>query len=111
MGRKKTQIKTPPNLKQAGKTLWGWLNEIAESDDLEAVRPAAVELCQITDRLAEVRGQIAIDGVLVNARKNSLLDVEIKLSGQLAKLWRVLGLADGAEASRRPVGRPPESER
>lgn len=100
--------KTSKTLKTAGRRLRQWLDEQCETEGAE---PLVTELCKIADRLAEVRAQIAKDGVAPAGKKNPLLDIEIKLSGMFTKTWRTLGLADKEPEVRRPVGRPPNSER
>jgi hypothetical protein len=96
-------------LNTAGRKLWTWLEETC--DNVADAAPAVAELCEVTNRLHEVRDAIRKQGVTVEGRKNPLLDVEIKLSAQWVKLWRALGLADKPDEQRRPLGRPPESER
>lgn len=98
----------------AGAKLWAWLE--AQIENLEELRPLAVEICVVADRLEQVRTAIAEQGLTVCAArgrttKNSLLDVELKLSKALAGLWRSMGLADKSSENpddvvRRPVGRP-----
>jgi hypothetical protein len=107
---KRPITRAPNDFKKAGKELWKWLDDMA--DNVDECGPAVLELCRIADRLAEVRSRIATDGLIdEKGRRNPLTDLEIKLSGQFGKLWRILGLADKADAAKRPVGRPPESER
>ena len=99
---------------KAGARLWVWLDE--QFQNIEAVRPLATEICIISERLEEVRTKIGEQGLTVSAArgrtaKNGLLDVELKLSKQIAALWKGLGLADkppedAPVGSGRPVGRP-----
>jgi hypothetical protein len=99
----------PKHLRSDGRRLWAWLQSAFDgSDDLW---PLATELCQIADRLGEVREQIRKDGVWVNGRKNPLIDIECKLSAQFTKLWRTAGLADKPDVEKRPVGRPTNFDR
>ena len=104
------KMKLPADLGADGRRLFAWLDEIA---DIAAAEPLVVELCRIADRLGEVRAKLSSQGVTVTGArgrpaKNPLCDVELKLSGQYAKLWRALGLADKTpDDSRRSVGRPP----
>ena len=96
-----------------GRRLYRWLME--EVEGAESCRPLTEELCRVADRLEEVRGKIAVQGLTVSAArgrsaKNGLLDVEIKLSGQYSKLWKTLGLADKPEVEKQPVGRPAGSD-
>jgi hypothetical protein len=101
--------RAPKGLGTAGKALWEWIVETC--DHIEGTEPAAEELCRIKDRLHQVRDAINRQGVSTRGKKNTLLDVEIKLSAQFLKTWRTLGLADKPDETKRPVGRPPESER
>ena len=96
-------------LKTAGRKLRTWLEE--NCDNIADAAPAVAELCEMTNRLHEVRDAIAQEGVTIGGKKHPLLDVEIKLSGQWVKLWRALGLADKPDGTKRPVGRPTEMER
>jgi len=80
-----------------GAKLWLWLMSAVEGAD--SCMPLVVELCRIADRLEEVRAKLALQGLTVSgvrgrSAKNGLLDVELKLSGQFAKIWKTLGLAD-----------------
>jgi hypothetical protein len=104
---RRTTTKPPADLKKPGRDLWRW---IADEFTVEDSLPLVAELCRVADRLAEVRASIAEDGVGDSEKRNPLLDSEMKLSGQLGKLWRVLGLADKPEPMKRPVGRPPAHE-
>jgi hypothetical protein len=98
----------PKDLGKPGRELWNWLADSTEGDGTE---PLEVELCKLADRLAEVRLAIKA-GTLQDekGRKNQLLDIEIKLSGQFMRVWRTLGLADD-DTPKNPVGRPPEFDR
>jgi hypothetical protein len=95
-----------------GQKLWAWLTTSGEIEGIEGCQPLAIELCRLADRLEEVRSKIASQGLYVSGSrgrpaKNPLIDIEVKLSGQFAKVWRVLGLADKPVEQRLPVGRPP----
>ena len=97
-----------------GRRLWAWLHESCEG--IDSCQPLVMELCKMSDRLAEVRQKIAAQGLSVSGArgrtaKNPLLDMEVKLSKQFQVLWRSLGLADAPQEERRPVGRPCASDR
>src|SRR4051794_13672761 len=106
-----SDFEAPEGLKPGGDgaRLWAWLHSSVEG--AETCGPMVEELCRIADRLAEVRLKIAqqgltISGVRGRSAKNPLLDIEIKLSGQLAKLWKTLGLSDKPDQDSLPIGRP-----
>jgi hypothetical protein len=80
----------PPELGPAGRELWAWLTD---NFTITGAEPLASELCAIVDRLAQVREAIKAAG-LSGAAGRSLLNAEVKLSGQLMRIWRTLGLAD-----------------
>ncbi len=103
---------TPEELKPSGEgaRLWQWLTENA--DGVMESRPLVIELCQIADRLHEVRVKLAQQGLTVSAARgriaaNPLLGTETRLLKQYENLWRTIGLADEAAEEKRPVGRPP----
>ena len=100
--------KAVKGLKAAGKELYNWIQSQYDAASMEQHAPLVRELCELADRLAEVRASIAKQGVsTADGKKNPLLDTEIKLSAMFTKDWRVLGLADRDAAAPRPVGRPP----
>lgn len=101
-------MKPPTGLQKPGRDLWRW---IVEQGDIDGCEPMVNELCRLQDRLHQVRESISSEGVWLDGKKNPLVDVEMKVSGQFAKVWRLLGLADRDEAPKRPPGRPPDSER
>jgi hypothetical protein len=97
----------------AGAELWQWLE--AEVEEIERARPLALELCRIAQRLSDIRAKLAVQGLTVagvrgRSVRNPLMDSELRLSAQYAKLWRALGLSVAApgDATKpaRPVGRP-----
>jgi hypothetical protein len=91
------------------KRLLRWLEENFETS---GAQPLIDEMLSIVNRLAQIRRQIRKDGIVTaDGRRNLMVDQELKLSAQLVKIWRTLGLADKADEERRPAGRPPESER
>lgn len=101
-------MKPPKELKPPGKALW---NSVLDFADIAGCEPLLAELCKIADRLHQVREQIAEDGLVdEDGKKHTLADLETRLVGQYLASWKMLGLADSGEP-RRPVGRPPESER
>lgn len=81
----------------AGARLWLWLHvQVANLLDNE---PLAVELCQMADRVEEIRSRIAQQGLMISGPKgrsvkNPLLDMELRYSRGIKDLWKTLGLAD-----------------
>jgi len=98
-----------PTLGTAGRKLW---QEISKDSDIEGAEPLLTELCVVADRLAEIRTILKRDGlVTAKGRKHPLCDMEARLSGHYATLWKLLGLADDPNEPKRPPGRPTELER
>ncbi len=97
--------RAPKGLNQAGRRLWRWLTAAFDTTGCE---PLATELCVVADRLAAVRA--LLPEATTAADRGRLIASEVRLLGQYARLWRVLGLAD-ADTEHRPVGRPPSTER
>jgi hypothetical protein len=97
-----------------GRRLWSWLAQNA--DGVLDSRPLVAELCRMADRLEQVRAKLAQQGLTVTAARgriasNPLLTQEVRLVKQYENLWRTLGLSDEPEEEKRPVGRPPDSEK
>jgi hypothetical protein len=94
--------KAPRDLGKPGRALWRWLQQNYE---LAGTEPLLRELCRLEDRLAEVRGVLAAEGIMpgkLKGRRHPLADSEVKLSGQYMRVWRTLGLAD--ESNRPRIG-------
>jgi hypothetical protein len=91
-----------PQLGYEGTQLFLWCQD--HFDDCESVEPLLIELCQLADRLAEIRRELAKG---LDAR---LLSAEVKFANQYARAWKLLGLADPPKAGRpRPPGWCPSS--
>jgi hypothetical protein len=98
--------KPTTTLGKHGAALWRWLCTEFGDPAAVGVGPLASELCQLQDRLLGIRAEIAKSG-LVNSRgqKNPLIAEEVRVSGQLLRVWKALGLSDDARP-KNPVGRP-----
>jgi hypothetical protein len=102
-------MRAPSDLKKPGRHLWRW---VTTNFHTTGVEPLLSELCHVADRLSEVRGVLAQEGVLPasgKGKQHALVNAEVKLSGQFMRLWRTVGLADETKVSS-PVGRPSVSE-
>jgi hypothetical protein len=80
----------------AGKQLFEWVEKYFEID---SVRPVVNEMCELADRLADVRVELkkSPDARLINA--------EVKLSAAFARCWKLAGFGDN-DVPKNRVGRP-----
>jgi hypothetical protein len=88
---KKTILRSPADLRAAGKNLW---RDLTSNFAFERGETAGLaELCRIADRLAQVRDTLAAEGLVdKEGKRHPLADLEPKLSGQFRMLWRTLRL-------------------
>ena len=100
--------KRPKALGKEARKLLSWLESNYE---IEPALPLVEKMLRIERRLQQIGEDIDRDGRMVDGRPHSLLSEERQLNDQWLKYWRCAGLADASEQERRPVGRPPESER
>ena len=79
-----------------GSKLFKWCSD--HFDNIDRVLPIVEELCQLQDRLEQVRRELrkSPDPKLINA--------ECKLSAAFARAWRLAGFGDAPPKGR--VGRP-----
>lgn len=112
MNRRTNEPAPPPKgLGADGRALWKRIHQIADCED--GAEQVLLRLCRVADRLAEVAAILDRDGLVSSggagklARKHPLVDLEVKLYGQFAALWRLAGLArEDVPAGLREPGRP-----
>ena len=98
--------KPPDHLQSPGRSLWSsTLREWSLSD---AELKVLCTCCEVTDRLAEIRLQIADDGIVEvdpsgRRRSNPLLAAEAQFHGILLRGMKQLNLTD---VTRPKIGRP-----
>jgi len=94
--RPQTKDADGARLGTAGRELFKWCED---HFNIDRVRPVLQELCELQDRLEQVRMELrkSPDPKLINA--------ETKLSAAFARAWRLAGFAD-SEVPKNRVGRP-----
>jgi hypothetical protein len=100
--------KPPKTLGKAGRALWDRLQSEFEIEP--GLEPALTKLCEVEDRLSEIRAALSVQGLTrPDGRANDLLAAEVRGWGQWRQLARALGVFD-AEPARQParIGRPPK---
>ena len=79
--------------------------EIFAKYELDGAPALILRLCEVEDRLFQVRTEIDRIGISDAA---ALLATEVKLTAQFRQIWKALRLGDDIQP--RSVGRPPEKK-
>jgi phage terminase small subunit len=98
---------TPRDLGVPGRALW---RKIVSGYAVAGCEDLLRQLCLVSDRLAEIRGTLKRDGLVITEgkrqRRHPLVDAEQKAVSLYARLWRQVGLSDPDPADKRRPGRP-----
>jgi hypothetical protein len=90
-----------PRKDTAGDELFTWCDT---NYDLTGAEPVVKEMCELADRLEQVRNK------LKETPDPKLIGAEVKLSASFMRCWKAAGFGDANKPPARPVGRPEGSQ-
>ena len=96
----------PDHLQSSGRALWS--STLADWNLQSSELVTLALACECKDRLAEIREQIAAEGILITdpserKRSNPLLAAEAQIMGVQLRAWKMLDLVERVKPK---VGRP-----